>query len=102
MRGTYINNCVGWPRRYVRDLCDLCDGAINISRRTFTRHVDLDELHRIERDLGYGPAGHGLTMPQDYHVQYKRGKLLGHRVYFFVWSGIEYVFGPDSIRGRLQ
>ena len=89
----FYNTCVNWPRSDVAALTDMCDYGLEISRRTFLKHVDREELADIEEQLGY--AAHykqGMTMASDYAVQYFRGVLHGHRTYWFVWSGIEYVF----------
>ena len=96
----YMNNCVSWPRRYVRDLSDLCDSARDIKRQTFIRRVDRNDLRSLEYHLGYGPGG--LQMADDWHVQYRTGRLFGHRVYFLIWSGIEYVFGPAPVPARIK
>lgn len=99
-RLTYGNNCVGWPLRYVRELTDLCDSARDIQRKTFLKHVDLENMRWLEHGLGYG--GGSLEMKDDYHVRYRSGRLFGQRVYFFVWSGIEYVFGPPPVLERIM
>lgn len=94
----FINNCVSWPRRYVADLTAMCDTQLEVTRRTFMRHVDKWEFGLLEHKLGY--SRHGLRMHQDYHVRYARGYLPGAGgavVYFLIWSGIEYVFGPQTL-----
>jgi hypothetical protein len=88
----FFNSCVGWCESDVHapgGLCDLIDNRRTISRRTFLRHVDRDELRDIERDLGYGAW---LRMAADWHVEYFRSTLHGRRVYGFRHSAIEYVF----------
>ena len=98
-RPVYCNNCVSWPRRYVADLTDLCDSARDIKRETFLRRVGAEATAALERSLGYSRTG--LRMADDWHVQYRTGRLFGHRVYFVIWSGIEYVFGPEPVRQRV-
>ena len=86
---TYYNNCVNWPRRDVENLSDMIDNAIDISRRTFLKHIDRGDLTVFESTLCY--AGHpkqGLTMAGDYHVSYHRSKLHGKRVYYFRHSAM--------------
>lgn len=99
-RLTYGNNCVNWPRAYVADLTELCDTARQIDRRTFMRRVDHGDLSALE--FGFGYSRHGLRMHQDACVTYWSGKLWGQRVYFFIWSAIEYVFAPASILQRIK
>ncbi len=92
----YFNNCVGWDSSDVNNpggLQDMIDKAIDITRETFLKNVDKEELKDIENNLGYvNNAKHGLIMANDYHVKYYRSKLHGKRVYFFVQSCVEYVF----------
>lgn len=99
-RLAYGNNCVNWPRRYVDALTSLCDTARQIDRRTFIRRVDQGDLSALE--FGFGYSRHGLRMNQDAHVTYWSGKLWGHRVYFFTWSAIEYVFAPAPVLERIK
>ncbi|MCP4393391.1 MAG: hypothetical protein GY804_03860 [Alphaproteobacteria bacterium] len=91
-----FSNCVGWDSSDVHKeggLCDLIDQAIDITRKTFLKHVDKDELKEIERNFGYDSHhSQGLTMAQDWHVSYHRSKHHQETVYFFKHSGIEYVF----------
>ena len=63
--------------------------SIEITRRTFLKHVDLDDLKRWEEDLGYDRH---LHMASDYAVSYYRSKLHGKRVYYFTQSAVEHVF----------
>ena len=96
MKYTYYSNCVGWDSKDVfaeNGLSDMIDNAIDISRKTFLKHVDNYDLLALEDGMGY--AGHpkqGMTMAGDYHVSYHRSKLHGKRVYYFRHSAIEYVF----------
>lgn len=92
----YFNNCVNWDDSDVHvdgGLVSLIDSSQNITRKTFLRKVNIDELRGIEDSLGY-VAHHkqGLTMAGDYHVAYFRSYHHGKRVYGFVHSAIEYVF----------
>jgi hypothetical protein len=92
----YIGSCVDWPRSDVHTaggLCDMIDSAVDITRRTFRKHIDPDELADIETSMGYAHHhSQGLTMSADWHVSYHRSNLHGKRVYYFRWSAIEYVF----------
>lgn len=90
---TFKGTCVNWPRNNVQGLIDMIDRALDISRETFLKHVDREEMREIEQYLGYDKHyKQGLTMAQDWHVSYHRSKLNGRRVYFFKHSGIEHVF----------
>jgi len=93
---TFFNNCVHWDSLDVNregGLCDMIDQAIDITRRTFLKHVDRQDLIEFEEMLSYEKHWkHGLTMASDYYVTYHRSKLHGERVYFFKHSAIEYVF----------
>jgi len=89
----FYNDCVNWPKRDVAALTDMIDSSIDITRKTFLKHVGYLNVAPIEAQLGY--VSHwkqGLTMAGDWHISYHRSKLRGKRVYFFKWSAIEFVF----------
>lgn len=89
----FFNTCVAWDHDDVPALNDLIDAKVPITRRTFRRHVDLDDLARVERSLAYERhPRQGLTMAGDWHVGYFRSKLHGRTVYGFDHSHIEHVF----------
>ena len=71
----------------------MIDKNINISRETFLKYVNRDDLRDLETSLSYEQhPKRGLTMAGDYSVSYHRSKLHGRRVYYFRQSAIEYVF----------
>lgn len=92
----YIGKCVEWPTDDVYSdggLCDMIDQALEISRRTFLKHVGKDNVRELEEQLGYeSRPQEGLTMAGDYHVGYFASKLHGRKAYFVTHSAIEYVF----------
>ena len=92
----YYNNCTSWKKGDVGcdgGLSDMIDSAIEITRRTFLKHVDRDDLRDLGDAFGYSEHhSRGLTMARDWHITYCRGKLHGRRAYYFVHSAIEYVF----------
>lgn len=87
---TYLRNCTEGEGPAITEMVD---AARDISRKTFLKHVNKDSLRTIERDLGYVlNKKHGLTMANDYHVQYGKSKFKGQPCIFFCWSAIEWVF----------
>lgn len=94
---SYQNNCVNWPADDVHvqgGLVDMIDNSVDISRRTFLKHVDRENLQELEASLGYEKhPKRGLTMAGDYHVTYHRSKHHDQTVYYVKHSAIEYVFG---------
>ena len=89
----YYENCVGWPKHDIDALIEMVDGGIDITRRTFRKHVDKSDLECLELELRYAThPSRGLTMAGDYHVGYHRSKLHGKTAYYFTHSCIEYVF----------
>jgi len=98
----YHGNCVGNPPENVPILIKMCDDATDITRRTFLRHVDREDLQEVETALGYvDHPSKGLTMAGDYHVTYHRSRWDGCRCYFFCWSAIEYFFvAEDNVVGE--
>lgn len=93
MTYSFYGDCVGWPEDKVNDLTEMIDSAIDISGKTFLKHVNRDDLKALEVALGYSThPKQGLTMAGDCHVSYHRSKVFGKRCYFFKHSAIEYVF----------
>lgn len=102
MRLPYYCNCVSWPQKDVHadgGLISMIENAIDITRKTFLKHVDPCALKWAEQALGYEDhPKRGLTMAGDYHVSYHRSKLHGKVVYYFRHSSIEYVFHDPKVR----
>ncbi len=96
----YYTNCTNWPERDVDrqgGLRDLINDRVQITRQTFLKYVNREELKQLEQDLGYVcHKSRGLTMANDFHVEYFRSKHHGKIVYGFRWSGIEYVFKDEQ------
>jgi len=89
----FYSDCVNWPMNKVDQLNLIIDNAIDISRRTFLKHVDRDVLKSIETDLGYDSHyKQGLTMAADWAVSYHRSKFKDKFCYYFRYSAIEYIF----------
>jgi hypothetical protein len=97
----FFSNCVGWPLP-VPELQEMIDTSKTISRATFLKHVDPEQMKQLEEELGYTrDPRQGLTMAQDYHVSYEKSTLRGCPAVFFVWSAIEHVFvDPSCVGGR--
>jgi hypothetical protein len=92
-RLNFFSDCVGWPRDQVPDLSAMIQAGEKITRETFLKHVDRQEMKRIEQELGYErDSRKGLTMAKDWHVAYFKSTLRGCPAVYFVWSAIEYVF----------
>lgn len=85
----YAFNCVSPPN--VDDLVDMVDNAIDITYRTFIKHVDWRELARIF-DYYEWANGKGLRLKDDWAVTFHRSKYGKHRVYYVCHSSIEYIF----------
>jgi hypothetical protein len=93
---SFFQNCVGWEPDDVHSeggLNSLIDDRIQITRSTFLKHVDGDEIKEIASQLGYNAhPKQGLTMAADWHIEYFRSKHHNERVYGFRHSAIEFVF----------
>lgn len=95
----FYHSCVDWPNDafVTGGLSDLIDSRIDITRKSFLKHIDRNELWEIEESLGYVKhAKQGLTMAADWHVEYFRSTLHGCRVYGFRHSAIEFVFATNN------
>ena len=81
----------------VETLSNMIDTAAIITRRTFLKHVNRDDLRRLESQLGYAKhPTQGLTMSEDWCVTYHKSKLHDEIVYFFTYSAIEYIFKKNG------
>ena len=75
------------------DISAMTETAIDITRRTFLKHVNREDLDLLAVGMGYQRhPQQGLTMAADYSVSYHRSKYQSRRCYYFCWSAIEYVF----------
>ena len=94
----FFHSCVAWPAPYVGHLLDMIahPKEREISRRTFLKHVEHEDLHMMKHTLGYYPETWARSMRADWRVTYHRSILRGERVYFFTHSRIEYVFTKDG------
>jgi hypothetical protein len=92
----FFCSCVNWPQDDVHcdgGLSDLIETRKALTRRTFLRHVNREDLRDQESRLGYSQhPSQGLTMAGDWHVEYFRSQHHGERVYGFRHSAIEFVF----------
>lgn len=96
-RYTYWKRCDDFPTvgRLYDALVDMVGDNLEITRRTFLKHVDRENLADIEQALGYVAhhrTDHGLTMAADWAVSYHRSKFMGKTVYYFRWSSYEHIF----------
>lgn len=93
----FFSRCVEWPVP-VEELEAIYDSEREITRRTFLRYVDPEEMLKIEKALGYErDPRRGLTMKKDYHVSYFKSTFRGEPCVRFVWSLIDYVFSNARV-----
>jgi len=86
----FITNCIG---AIGEDINDMTDDASQITRKTFLKHIDKQELKSIEEQLGYmSHYKQGLVMSSDWHVSYWKSKYQGNPCVYFDHSRIEYIF----------
>jgi hypothetical protein len=89
----FFSDCVNWPEDQVDDLSTMIREGKDISRSTFLKSVDPDEMKELEGRLGYErDPRKGLTMAKDFHVAYFKSTVRGCPAVYFVWSAIEHVF----------
>jgi len=90
----FWETCISFPRHAVDDLTETIENGRQITRRTFERNVDRDQLRGYEHSLFY--SRFGLQMKNDPLVTYWKGTFRGVRVYWFNHSAIEFIFAPPS------
>lgn len=89
----YLRCCVDFSQHEVEQLIQMIDDAINITYKTFFRHVNWREVSGMfEYELR---PENGLTLKNDFHVSYHRSKINGTRCYYVRHSAIEYIFVPE-------
>lgn len=93
MRKRFIGTCVGASSGEA--IRDMVEKATPITRATFLKSVDEEEMIDIERSLGYERRHSrvGLTMAKDWHVGYFKSFYEGRPVVYFDHSRIEHIFG---------
>ncbi len=86
----YLTNCTNAKGD---DVTEMVEQSKQITRRTFLKHVDPDDLRTVAKTLGYS-AHHsqGLHMSADSHVTYHASWYRTYRCYYFTWSAIEFIF----------
>jgi hypothetical protein len=90
---TFATSCVGVPQSRVPALHDMIDRAREITYRTFTKHVDPDELKELFPFYTWGPGRQeGLRLSDDWAVSFHRSKFEGRKCVYIRHSAIEYIF----------
>jgi hypothetical protein len=97
-RFRYWTNCVG--TQDAQGIIDMVDEAKQITWKTFSRHVNIDEIKRLFPDYSYrgeylGPDGMPtapMHLKDDYTVSFWKSRYRGRLCYYLVHSGIEYIF----------
>lgn len=83
----FVTDCVNAKEE---DINEMVDDELEISLKTFLKHVDTDDLYSVlpyERD-----SRKGMTLKEDWAISFHRSKYRGERCYFVIWSAIEYIF----------
>lgn len=93
----FIGSCPQFTGRLTAELIAAVQSAQQVTRRTFLRYVDNDEMQHIEAQLGYDRR---LPMSSDPRVGYYKSTFYGYPIVFFDWSAMEYIFGPQELAGR--
>ena len=71
------------------------DQAIKISYKTMLKHCN--SLKEKAKELGYdlrkdSKNSHGITLKNDWHVNFYKSNYQGKPCYYFTWSGIEFIW----------
>lgn len=83
-----------YSMRIRKELFAILERSRKITRKTFLKHVNQEDLRRIAEALGYEKDSRkGLTLKEDWMVGYYSFKLpSGRKGVFMDHSAIEYVF----------
>lgn len=75
---------------------DMVDRAIDITWKTFCKHVGVDSVRDLFPDYSYTCGERkttcGFHIKDDWAVSFHRSKYNGKKCYYLVHSGIEYIF----------
>ena len=77
----FFSDCVSWPPEYLEALKRIRDKGDDIDRAVFLAHVNWT----------LNKAPHDFIPEDDWHIHYKRYE----KIYFFIHSGIEFVFATE-------
>ena len=95
----YLTCCVDVPRRDVPALHDMIERALDITYRTFTKHIPIREIAELFpcSIYAWGPGHPGeLRLKDDWAVRFCRSKYKGINVYYIRHSSIEYIFREQA------
>lgn len=94
----FLTNCVNCPGSDAGEaIQDMVSEATPITRRTFLKHVNREDLAELESALAYAKhPRQGLTMAGDWHVGYFKGHFRGKPCYYFGHSRIEHIFVKED------
>lgn len=81
----YIGCCVE-----LNGINEMVDQSIDISYRTFMKHVK--NVAEIFPQYDWSQKPKNLTLKQDCYVSYHRSKYRGKRCYYICHSAIEYIW----------
>lgn len=98
---TFFCDCVRWPEERLEQLNCIIEHGRNITRRTFLKKVNREELFDFEQSAGY--ASHykrGLTMAADWYVCYQKSHYIENGkkeiVYLLNHSCVTHVFKKEK------
>lgn len=73
-------------------ILDMVNQAKPIQWSAFRKWVDIDFIHKLEQNMGYGSCPTLKHLFNDYAVSFYRSNYNEKPCVFFDWSCIEYVF----------
>ncbi len=85
---TYHTCCVNSTAELIGEMVD---NAIEISYRTFIKHVPIEEIKELFPYYDFHGKG-GLNLKHDWAVSFHRSKYRGRRCYYMRHSSIEYIW----------
>jgi len=89
----FVTNCIHSTAEAIHQMTD---DAREITWRTFTRHVSVDELKALFPFYDWS-GSHGLHLSRDWSVSYWKSTYQGRPCYYVDHSRIEYIFCQEEV-----
>ena len=98
MKYSYATNCV--QQTSAEPLWDMIDGALEITYKTFMKHVNRSEMAELFPTYGWycDDSKDLLRIKNDFCVSYYRSKFKGFKCYYVSHSSIEYIFLEEPMQ----
>ena len=95
MKYIFFTDCVN-ANGY--EIQDMVDKAKEVTAKTFFKNTYRENVARCFPSYYWGKGGkvNGFRMKDDLHITYYKSFFKGIPCYYVAWSGIEFIFLPET------